>query len=288
MVNKVLREPLVHFLAFALAIFAVYGALNRSDSVTPGRIVVTQARIEQIATLFTRTWQRPPSPSELKGLIDDYIKDEVYYREALKLGLEADDTVIRRRLRQKMEFLSDAANETLNPTEAELAEYLNAHAEKFAVEPAVAFRQVYLNPERRGDKTNEDAKTALEALRSDASLDPASVGDATLLPTELSLTSKASVSQSFGPAFAEEVTKSAPGNWVGPIKSAFGSHLVRVQEISPGRVPTLAEVRDAVQRDWASEKRRTLAERRFNELLKQYDVSFENVPKAAAQASTSP
>ena len=215
MVNKVLREPLVHFLALALAIFAVYGALNRSDSVTPGRIVVTQARIEQIATLFARTWQRPPSPSELKGLIDDYIKDEVYYREALKLGLEADDTVIRRRLRQKMEFLSDAASETLNPTEAELAEYLNAHAEKFAVEPAVAFRQVYLNPERRGDKTDEDAKTALEALRSDASLDPASVGDATLLPTELSLTSKASVSQSFGPAFAEEVTKSAPGNWVG-------------------------------------------------------------------------
>lgn len=288
MVKKVLREPLVHFLAFALAIFMLYGALNRSDSVTPGRIVVSQARIEQIATLFARTWQRPPSPSELKGLIDDYVKDEVYYREALKLGLEADDTVIRRRLRQKMEFLSDAANEILNPTELELAEYLNAHAEKFAVEPAIAFRQIYFNHERRGDKTNEDAKTALEALRSDSSLDPASVGDATLLPSELSLTSKASVSQTFGPVFAEEVTRSAPGNWVGPIKSAFGSHLVRVQEIIPGRVPTLAEVRDAVQRDWASEKRRTFAERRFNELLKQYDVTFESAPKAAAQASTKP
>lgn len=288
MVKKVLREPLVHFLALALAIFAIYGALNRSDSVTTGRIVVTQGRIEQIATLFARTWQRRPSPSELKGLIDDYIKDEVYYREALKLGLEADDTVIRRRLRQKMEFLSDAANATLNPTEAELAEYLNAHAEKFAVEPAVAFRQIYFNPERRGDKTKEDAKTALEALRSDSSLDPASVSDATLLPSELSLTSKASVSQTFGPAFAEEVTRSTPGTWVGPIKSAFGSHLVRVHEISPGRVPTLPEVRDAVQRDWASEKRRTLADRRFNELLKQYDVTFESVPKAAAQASTSP
>jgi hypothetical protein len=287
-VKKVLREPLVHFLAFALAIFMLYGALNRSDSVTPGRIVVTQARIEQIATLFARTWQRPPSPSELKGLIDDYVKDEVYYREALKLGLEADDTVIRRRLRQKMEFLSDAASETLNPTETELAEYLNAHAEKFAVEPAIAFRQIYFNHERRGDKTNEDAKTALEALRSDSSLDPASVGDATLLPSELSLTSKASVSQTFGPAFAEEITKSDPDNWVGPIKSTFGSHLVRVQEIRRGRVPTLAEVRDAVQRDWASEKRRTLAERRFNELLKHYDVTFESVPKAAAQASASP
>ena len=288
MVKKVLREPLVHFLAVALAIFVLYGALNRSDRVTPGRIVVSQARIEQIATLFARTWQRPPSPPELKGLIDDYVKDEVYYREALKLGLEADDTVIRRRLRQKMEFLSDAANEILNPTEAELADYLNAHAEKFAVEPAIAFRQIYFNRERRGDKTNEDAKAALEVLHSDSSLDPASVGDATLLPSELSLTSKASVSQTFGPAFAEEVTKSAPGNWIGPIKSAFGSHLVRVQEISPGRAPTLAEVRDAVQRDWASEKRRRLAERRFNELLKQYDVTFESVPKAAAQASTSP
>ena len=288
MVKKVLREPLVHFLAFALAIFMLYGALNRYDGVMPGQIVVTQGRIEQIATLFARTWQRPPSPSELKGLIDDYVKDEVYYREALKLGLEADDTVIRRRLRQKMEFLSDAASETRNPTEAELAEYLTTQADKFAIEPAIAFRQIYFNPERRGDKTNEDAKAALEALRSDSSLDPASVGDATLLPSELSLTSKASVSQTFGPAFAEEVTKSAPGNWVGPIKSAFGAHLVRVQEISPGRVPTLAEVRDAVQRDWASEKRRTLAERRFNELLKQYDVTFETVPKAAAQASTSP
>ena len=155
--KKVLREPLVHFLALALAIFIVYGALNRSDRVTPDRIVVTQARIEQIATLFARTWQRPPSPSELKGLIDDYVKDEVYYREALKLGLEADDTVIRRRLRQKMEFLSDAASETLNPTEAELAEYLNAHADKFAVEHAVAFRQIYFNPERRGDKASDDA-----------------------------------------------------------------------------------------------------------------------------------
>ena len=157
MFRKVLREPLVHFLALALAIFIGYGALNRSDSVMPGRILVTQARIEHVATLFDRTWQRPPSTIELKGLIDDYVKDEVYYREALKLGLEADDTVIRRRLRQKMEFLSDAANATLHPTDAELAEYLNAHAEKFAVEPAIAFRQIYFNPERRADKTNEDA-----------------------------------------------------------------------------------------------------------------------------------
>ena len=286
--KKVLREPLVHFLALALAIFIIYGALNRSDRVTPDRIVVTQARIEQIATLFARTWQRPPSPSELKGLLDDYVKDEVYYREALKLGLEADDTVIRRRLRQKMEFLSDAASETLNPTEAELAEYLNAHADRFAVEHAVAFRQIYFNPERRGDKASDDATNALEVLRSDPSLDPASVGDATLLPSELPLTSKASISQTFGTNFADEIIKAIPGTWAGPFKSSFGLHIVRVSETKPSRMPALAEVREAVERDWASDKRRALADRRFNELLKQYDVTIEPEPKPAGQASASP
>ena len=286
--KKVLREPLVHFLALALAIFVIHGALNRSAAVAPDRIVVTHARIEQIATLFARTWQRPPSPSELKGLIDDYVKDEVYYREALKLGLEADDTVIRRRLRQKMEFLSDAASETLNPTEAELAEYLNAHAAKFAVDPAIAFRQVHFNPERRGAKANEDALAALEALRSDPSLYPASVGDATLLPSELPLTSKASIGQTFGAQFAEEVAKAPPGNWIGPIKSSFGLHIVRVSEAKPGRIPALAEIRNTVERDWASDRRRALADRRFNELLSQYDVAVEPEPKAVGQASPSP
>jgi hypothetical protein len=287
-VRKVLREPLVHFLVLALLIFVAYGALNRSDTSAPERIVITQAKIEQIAGLFARTWQRSPTSVELKGLIDEYVREEVYYREALKLGLETDDTVIRRRLRQKMEFLNDAASETLSPTEAELAEYLNAHAAKFAVEPAIAFHHIYFNPERRGDKTNEDALAALEALRSNPALDPALVGDATLLPSKLPLTSKASVSQTFGAQFADEVAKAPPGNWIAPIKSTFGLHVVRVQEARPGRTPTLAEVRDAVERDWASEKRKALADRRFNELLKQYDIAIETEPKVPAQASASP
>ena len=139
MLKKLLREPLVHFLALALLIFIAYGALNRKRPRSLAEIVVTQARIEQIAGIFARTWQRPPSLSELKGLIDDYVKDEVYSREALDLGLDKDDTVIRRRLRQKMEFLSDAEIEALDPTEAELEEYLNSTSPKFAIDPAIAF-----------------------------------------------------------------------------------------------------------------------------------------------------
>ncbi|HEY8277394.1 MAG TPA: peptidylprolyl isomerase [Methyloceanibacter sp.] len=288
MVRKVLREPLVHFLALALLIFVAYGILIRSDTTAPGRIVITQAKIEQITGLFARTWQRPPTPAELKGLIDDYVREEVYYREALKLGLDADDVVIRRRLRQKMEFLSEAASETLRASEADLAEYLNTHAYKFAIESAVAFRQIYFNPERRGDKTSEDATTALAALHSDASLDPASVGDATLLPSELPLTSKATISQTFGASFADEIIKATPGTWAGPVKSSFGLHIVRVSETKPSRMPMLTEVRETVERDWASNKRKALADRRFNELLKQYDIAIEPEPKAVGQASASP
>ena len=288
MLRTVLREPLVHFLVLALVIFIIYGALNKSEIQQPDRIVVTQARIEQITSLFARTRQRPPTSSELKGLIDDYVKEEVYYREGIALGLDKDDTVIRRRLRLKMEFLTDAEIEALAPTETELEEYLKANPAKFEIDPAIAFRQIYLNPERRGDKVDENAASILSALQSDPSLDPASLGDTTLLPFELGVTSKASISQTFGLAFAEEVTKAPPGNWLGPIRSTFGLHLVRVQEIRPGRIPTLAEVRGVVEREWANEKRKALADLRLAKLLKRYEITIESEPKSPAQAAASP
>ena len=288
MLRKLLREPIVHFLALGLLIFAAYGAINRSEVQKPDQIVVTQARMEQIAGLFARTWQRPPTASELKGLIDDYVKEEVYYRQALAVGLEKDDTVIRRRLRQKIEFLSDAEIEALKPTDAELEQYLQTNTAKFRIDPAIAFRQIYLNPERRGDKANEEAASILEALRSDPSLDPASLGDTTLLPSELSLTSKASISQTFGEQFAEAIAKATPAAWSGPIRSSFGLHLVRVSETKPGRTPALAEVRDAVAREWANEKRKALGDARFSELLKRYEVTIESEPKSPGQAAASP
>ncbi|MFM9847512.1 MAG: peptidyl-prolyl cis-trans isomerase [Hyphomicrobiaceae bacterium] len=285
MLRTVLREPLVHFLALALVIFVAYGALNNSDTAQPGRIIVTQARIEQIASLFARTWQRPPTPAELKGLIDDYVKEEVYYREGLALGLDKDDTLIRRRLRQKMEFLNDAETEALKPTDAELEQYLKANLAKFAIEPAIAFRQIYLNRERRGDKADEEAKFILETLRSNPALDPESLGDTTLLPSELTLTSKAAISQTFGTQFAEAIVATAPGAWSGPIQSSFGLHLVHVSEIKPGRTPMLQDVRDAVAREWANDKRKALADARFSELLKRYEVTIESGAENAAQAA---
>ena len=281
MLRALFKEPLVHFLVLGFIVFAVYHALNRSAEPEPDKIVVTQARIEQLAGLFAKTWQRPPTAAELKGLIDDYVKEEIFYREALALGLNNDDTVIRRRLRQKMEFLSDAVIGALTPTDVELEAYLKANPSKFELDPQIAFQQVFLNPERRGDQIEVDAASILEALNSNASADAATLGDATLLPSELGPTSATRISQTFGPQFAKAIDQLAPGGWTGPIKSTFGQHLVRVNKREPGRVPPLSEVRNAVKREWTAEQRKKLEDKRFAELLKRYDVSIERHPKSA-------
>ncbi|MGO7904985.1 peptidyl-prolyl cis-trans isomerase [Rhizobium leguminosarum] len=276
LLKRVLREPLVHFLALALLIFAGYGLLGANTDDKPDSIVVTAPKIEQMATVFTKTWQRPPTAEELKGLIDDHVKEEILVRQALEIGLDRDDTVVRRRLRQKMEFLNAADAETLTATDAELDAYLKANATTFEIDPMLAFQQIVLNPQRHGEAIEQKSAAILEVLLSQPAADPTSLGDASLLPPELPLTSKTSIGQTFGADFAEELDKIPAGQWTGPVNSGFGLHLIRVTERLPGRVPTLDEVRDAVAREWTNAKRKELENQRFAELLKRYVVSIES------------
>lgn len=282
MLRRIVKEPLAHFLALAFVIFVAYGMLNPSEQKRPDRIVITGAKIEQLAAFFTSTWQRPPTVLELKGLVDDYLKEEIYYREALALGLDRDDTIIRRRLRNKMEFLSQAEAEVAIPTQSELEALLRANPRKFEIEPAIAFRHVFLSPEKRGAKIGVDAAALLTTLLSNTEVSLDTLGDATLLPDELPLTGKAAIGQMFGPEFANALDQQIPGKWGGPIQSAFGVHIVFVSERRPSRNPALGEVRDAVAREWANEKRAAIDEARFSALLRRYEVVIENtsLPKA--------
>jgi hypothetical protein len=275
LLKPLFTEPLFHFLALALVIFAVHGFLQPTATGNPDSIVVTAAKIDQLGSVFAKTWQRPPNADELKGLIDDYVKEEIYVREALALGLDQDDTVIRRRLHLKMEFMSDAGADVSAPTDADLEAYLKAHAVEFEVDPLVAFRQVFFSPERRGDTIDQDATAILESLLRGASMDPATLGDATLLPYELPLTSKSSIGQTFGPEFAEAIYTLDPDQWAGPVKSDFGLHIVHVSERRAGRLPPLGEIRAAVAREWTSAKRKELEDDRLNDLLKRYRVIIE-------------
>jgi hypothetical protein len=288
MLRIILREPLVHFLGLALLIFFGYGAVNKNLPTTPSRVVVSQAAIGQMIALFARTWQRPPSTAELKDLIDDYVKEEIYNREALALGLDANDTIIRRRLRQKMEFLNDTEIDALNATNAELQQFLQTHPSKFAIGPKFTFRQVFLSSEKRGERTSEEATAVLAALRSNTSPDATSLGDPTLLPSELVAADQSVIGSTFGPEFAQVVAHATPGTWFGPVKSSFGLHLVRVTEVKPGRLPALAEEREAVQSEWALEKRKELADERFARLLRHYQVAIESPPQSSAQALVGP
>ncbi|TAY08749.1 peptidyl-prolyl cis-trans isomerase (plasmid) [Rhizobium leguminosarum] len=271
-----MREPLVHFLALALLVFAAYGLFGADADDKTDSIVVTAPKIEQMAAVFAGTWQRPPTAEELKALIDDYVKEEILVRQALELGLDRDDTVVRRRLRQKMEFLNVADAEALAPTDAELDAYLKANAAMFQIGSMLGFQQVYFNPQRRGDTTAQDAASVLEALLTDSATDRTLFGDPTLLPPDLPLSSKTSIGQTFGADFAEELDKIPAGQWTGPVNSSFGLHLIRVTERVPGRVPTLDEVRDGVAREWTNARRKELENQRFAELLRRYVVSVES------------
>ena len=279
------REPLLHFLILGAALFWLAGALGDPASGRADRIVLTAGDVEQLGAGFERTWQRPPTEEELAGLLEDRVREEIFYREALALGLDRDDTIVRRRMRQKIEFLSEdlAAAE---PGDADLESWLAAHREAFRQEPRVAFRQVYLSRDRRGEAVRADALRLLAELRAaDADLDPAAQGDPLPLPAETDALSASDVSRLFGGAFSARLFELEPGRWEGPVESAYGLHLVFVRERVEGRDPTLAEVREAVAREWLADRRRQAREAFYRDLRSRYEVEIAEPGSVAAPAA---
>ncbi len=274
-----LREPLLHFLILGSAIFLLADLVGDPAGGRADRIRLTAGDVELLRQGFQRTWQRAPSAAELAGLVEDRVREEIYYREALALGLDRDDTIVRRRLRQKMEFLSEDLAAEL-PTDADLEAWLGANPERFRVEPRIHFRQVFLSRDRRGDRLRADAERLLAGLRAgDGRPDPAELGDPIPLPAEAGELSASEVARLFGGEFAAGLFELAPGRWEGPIDSAYGAHLVLVRERVPGRDPPLAEVREAVAREWSAERRSRAREDLYRALRARYDVRVEAPPE---------
>ncbi len=273
---KFLREPLFHFLLLGAALFVGYRLMNRAPEIGTQQIVVSPGQIEHMVNTFARTWQRPPDEVELKGLIDQFVREEIFAREAMKLGLDKDDVIIRRRLQQKMEFIADDFAAGVAPTEAELAAYFEKHPDAFRLDQKLTFRQVYLNADKRRDKLAADAARILAELKAKgAQADASELGDPSLLPPSLANEPQRGIESTFGSEFAAQLAKLPAGEWSGPVKSGLGTHLVFIEQRTDGRVPALAEVRAQVLREWENQ-RRTETNRRFlDELLKQYAVNIE-------------
>jgi hypothetical protein len=276
MFMKIIREPLFHFLLLGAAIFAVYGVATRHKTDKPGQILVTQGSIENLVTGFTRTWQRPPTEEELQGLVRDYIREEVAYRKALALGLDRDDMIVRRRLQQKVEFLSDDLTSRMEPSDTDLQHFLDAHSGLFQSEPPFSFRQIYFNPQLHGKNTASDVAHVLHDLQRPSSRANATkLGDPFLLAESFENVLLSDVKRTFGEQFASAISALPAGIWRGPIQSGYGVHLVFVVKHTSSHLPALAEVRDQVRREWLNQKRKEATDQFYESLLRHYTVKIE-------------
>ena len=287
---RILREPLLHFLLIGGAMFLLWhwrvGGVPESGDAASARpeIVVSQEALARMRDQFARTWQRPANADEEKGLVEDHVRNEIYYRQAVALGLDRDDEVIRRRVRMRMEFLLEDMGSLAKPTEEELRAYMAQHRESYAEEARLSLRQVFVNTGKRGPIADADARRMLAQLVEGT--DPATLGDATMLEMEVSLSSGTEIASQFGDEFAKAVMALKPGAWSGPVRSSFGLHLVQVRERREGRSLSLEEVRPAVSRDWLAARQRELKDAAYARMREQYRVIIEK-PKAAA-ATTAP
>jgi hypothetical protein len=270
---RVLREPLVHFLLIGVGLFWLYSFIQPAVDDDSNRVIVTTSQTDQFVAQFTRTRMRPPTETEVNGLVQTYIRDEVYYREAIALGLDQNDGLIRQRMRQKLEFILEELT-TGEPDEATLSLFLKQHPEKFRQQSQTSFQQVYLSFDKRQDLA-EDASIMLQNIRAGAASE--TLSDPTMLPYAYQLLTKSEIARQLGEVFAREIETIAPGDWVGPVYSGFGGHLVKVMERVPGRLPELAEVRAEVKHEYLTLHRQQQKDKAYQKMLDAYEIVIEPI-----------
>jgi hypothetical protein len=275
--SKWLKEPLIHFLLLGAVIFVAYDQLAGKGS-APDEIFISRGQQENLLNTFGRTWQRPPTPEEFQGLLQDYVRQEIAYRESRAMGLDQEDIVIRRRLRQKLELLAEDIASLAAPTDQDLQTYLDAHAEDFVVEPRLTLRQVYFSRDRRGADAERDALQLLQRISTDGPEGEfEQFGDPLPLPSEMREVRESEIARLFGSVFTDGLQGLETGRWVGPVESGFGLHLVFIEARESVRHPQLPEVREAVQREWVSLRRREAVDGLYERLAENYTIEIESL-----------
>ncbi len=280
--KKLYKEPLLHFLIIGALIFVLFSIVNKDElAVSENKIVVTAADIERLSGNWSKKWNRPPTEIELKGLVDSYIKEEVYYREALALGLDQNDTILRRRLMQKMEFLSNDLAELNQPDETALNKYFLDNQEKYELPAQVSFTHIYFSLDKRGAKAFEDAKRVLSGLNA---LSAPEKGDSFMMQYDFVQETPFEVERLFGKGFAEQLFTLETNTWLGPIESGYGLHLVRMSEKIDSRMPGLASVIDKVRTDFMFEQRQKVNKEIYERFKERYEIVVEDMPKQSGMA----
>jgi len=276
-----LREPLLHFAVIGVVLFVVYDWINPAEE-GGERIVVTEAIVDDLARQHQARWMRPASEQELANLVEVHVHDEILFREGVALGLDRDDPVIKRRVRQKIDLMSEERIAAVAPTDAELNAYMAQNPDRFTRPTTVSFEQIFFDGSRPVAEVEREVAIAKAALAK--GVDQARLGKPTLLPKGGDAVSVEWVARDFGNGFAQQLTQLPLGEWTGPVASGLGAHLVRVSARAPAAAPPLDDVRQQVARDWENERRERSRTESYRKLRDSYTVVIEpKLPQATAQ-----
>jgi peptidyl-prolyl cis-trans isomerase C len=271
-----LREPLVHFLLIGAVLFAGYTWLTPSSTeASSNRIEFTADDVKQLQVTWMAQWQRLPTPDELQGLIETRIRQEVLYREALTMGLDQNDEIIKRRLAQKMEFLAEDISGIGTPSSEELKAWFEKNSARFALPGRLTFRHIYFSPDKRSNRARPDAETALKMLSAKPAAESEPVtGDRFVDQNSFADSSLEQVIRVFGTKFSESLFKlTSAGSWQGPLESGLGWHLVWIETISPGRIPSFEEVDpEQLKMEWTTEQREATKRKAFADVRQRYEI----------------
>lgn len=270
-----LKEPFFHFLLIGAGIFLLYTVTANEPENEETRIEVSSARADRMVTLWEKRWNRPPTEEEFNGLTEQYVNEEVLYREALAMGIEKDDPVVRRRLAQKVRFISNDIVTIETPPDTVLQTYLDTHASKYQLAGKVTFKHIYFNPAKHGADMEDEAKALLVELReNNNSIDMQSVGDSFLHGTAFSELKKFELKRLFGKAFAKALLEQKTGEWQGPLTSSYGLHIVYIDAKIASKTATLEMAKQSVLEDWMSDERKKVNAAFVQNLRKRYNVQI--------------
>jgi hypothetical protein len=284
-----LRDPLLHFVLIGAALFGI-GALAKRSGPAPAtkRIEITRGDLEQMRSTWQMLWHRPPTQEELERLIDERVREEVFSREAIAMGLDRDDIIIRRRLAQKLEFLMEDVAVARVPTDEVLATFLAQHGERYAKPARLSFSHIFFSSDRRGTAVESGARAALARLRDGtAGDDTTELGDPFLLEANVANRTADEVTQMFGREFSQSVLAFEPGAWQGPVASGYGWHLVKVLARTAAEPAMLDQVRDQLVKDWKDEQRRKTNRETYERLRAGYEVTVQEPQAEASPANVS-
>jgi hypothetical protein len=287
-IKRCLREPLLHFLLIGAVLFGIYSYMNRGRMgiESSKQIAVTLDDLRVMEGYFESQWHRQPTPVEFQALVEDKIHEEVLYREGLAMGLDKDDTIVKRRMAQKMQFLAEDVTAAHEPSTTELKAWFDKNTQKFALPGRYSFRHIYFSPDKRGKNAEADAAQALGRIsgQPENSTLAAALGDNFMFQDYYGDRAPSAIAKEFGPQFAVALEKLKPGSWQGPVESGYGWHLVFIDTVIPGRIPAFEEMEPDVKTAWLAEQKSTAWQKAYADMRAKYTVLLPAAPSEAAQA----